>query len=161
MNKIVVYPENCTGCRLCESTCAIYNENINDVSKARIRTVKKDQFGLSVPIVCHQCRNPPCAETCAVNAIIKDSETGIVKINYEECIGCEACVQACPFGAIIALEDKVVKCELCGGDPQCVRYCATETIKYMDASEASRKQRAKGAEKSMQKRMEIFKSPTE
>jgi Fe-S-cluster-containing hydrogenase component 2 len=84
-----------------------------------------------------------------------------VKINYDECIGCEACVQACPFGAIIALEDKVVKCELCGGSPQCVRYCAAETIKYMDASEASRKQREKGAEKPLRKRMEIFKSSTE
>ncbi len=161
MKKIVVYPENCTGCRLCESTCAIFNENVNNLSKARIRTVKNHLLGLSVPVVCHQCRKPPCAESCPMDAIIKDVDTGIVKINYDECIGCETCIQACPFGAISALQDKVVKCELCGGDPQCIRYCATETIKYIDASEANQKQRVKGAEKSMQKRMEIFKSSTE
>jgi len=156
MKKIVIYPENCTGCRLCESSCAIYNENVNDLSRARIRTVKDHLLGLSVPVVCHQCKDPPCAEGCPVNSIIKDLETGIVKINYDECIGCETCIQACPFGAIIALQDKVIKCELCNGDPQCVRYCATEAIKYIDASEASREQRVKGAEKSMKKRIEIL-----
>ena len=45
-------------------------------------------------------------------------------------IGCRACVAACPFGAIRYWpeDNKILKCDLCGGDPACVRYCATKIL---------------------------------
>jgi Fe-S-cluster-containing dehydrogenase component len=67
-----------------------------------------------------------------VNAIQRDSK-GVVTIDYDECIGCEACVGHCPFGVMMVLPDKMVKCELCGGNPQCVKYCATGAIEYEDS----------------------------
>ncbi len=131
MRRIIVHAEKCTGCRLCESTCVLYNDRINDLSRARIRIAKEHSIGLSTPMVCHQCKNPPCAKACPVDAIQRDSH-GLVTIDYGLCIGCEACVNTCPFGVMMAFPDKVVKCELCGGDPQCIKYCATGAIEYED-----------------------------
>lgn len=140
MKKIILYPERCTGCRLCESTCALYNEKMNDLSRSRIRVIKKHSLGLSAPIVCLQCKKPPCLKACSVDAIRRDSD-GLVSIDYELCIDCEACVTECPFGVMIALPDKVVKCELCNGDPQCVKLCATGAIEYTDPEAVTQRRR--------------------
>ncbi len=131
MKHIITHPERCTGCRLCESVCALYNEKVNDPSRSRIRIVKRHALGLSAPVVCHQCKKPSCAKACPVEAIKKNGD-GCVRIDQELCIGCEACVSACPFGMMITLSEKVTKCELCGGDLQCVKYCATGAIEYAD-----------------------------
>jgi Fe-S-cluster-containing dehydrogenase component len=77
-----------------------------------------------------------------VDAIKKELD-GLVRIDEELCIGCEACVSQCPFGVIMALPEKVVKCELCNGDPQCVKYCATGAIEYGDPGIAIQKRRTK------------------
>ncbi|MBM4338113.1 MAG: 4Fe-4S dicluster domain-containing protein [Deltaproteobacteria bacterium] len=140
MKKIVIYPERCTGCRLCESICVLYNDKVNDLSRSRIRILKKHSLGLSTPVVCSQCKKPPCGKACPVDAIHKDDD-GCVKIDQETCIGCEACVSACPFGVMMALPDKVVKCELCDGDPQCVKYCMTNAIEYGEVETAVRERR--------------------
>jgi Fe-S-cluster-containing dehydrogenase component len=72
---------------------------------------------------------------------IKKEPNGLVRIDEELCIGCEACVSQCPFGVMMALPEKVVKCELCNGDPQCVKYCATGAIEYADLEAAIQKRR--------------------
>lgn len=138
MKRIITHSERCTGCRLCESVCALYNERVNDPSRSRIKISKKHSLGLSAPLVCQQCKHPPCGKACPVDAIKKDS-AGLVTIDYDLCIGCEACVSQCPFGVMMALPDKVVKCELCGGDPQCVKYCATEAIEYGDSQKVTQR----------------------
>ena len=143
MKRIIIYPEKCTGCRLCESICVLYNDRVNDLSRSRIRIVKKHSLGLSKPVVCLQCKNPPCGKACPVEAIQRDSN-GLVKIDYELCIGCEACVSECPFGVMMTLPDKVVKCELCDGDPQCIKYCATGAIEYGDVESLNQRKRVQG-----------------
>jgi Fe-S-cluster-containing hydrogenase component 2 len=53
-----------------------------------------------------------------------DGRTGAVVINDDVCTGCLDCVDACPFDAIpVGPNNEVLKCDLCGGDPLCVKYC--------------------------------------
>ena len=144
MRRLVVDPKRCTGCRLCESACALYNDNLNDLTRSRIRIVKKHAIGLAAPVVCHQCKKPPCLAACPVGAIKKES-SGLVSIDGEICIGCEACVTQCPFGVIATTPDGVAKCELCNGDPQCVKYCATGAIEYADPEAVVLRKRVNGA----------------
>ena len=56
---------------------------------------------------------------------------GRVEVDYEKCIGCRTCVSVCPFGAMhfVASDRKVIKCDLCDGDPQCVRFCDTKAVR--------------------------------
>lgn len=139
MKKIIVDLGKCTGCKSCQIVCAISHERELNYGLARIKIVKDDSMGLSTPIPCHQCLNAPCLESCPVDAISADPKTGAKIIDESVCILCESCVTACPFGAISVIEKngqtRVIKCDLCNGDPQCVRHCETKAIRFMEAGE--------------------------
>ena len=32
----------------------------------------------------------------------------------------------------VSIDRKVIKCDLCDGDPQCVRYCEVKAIEFVD-----------------------------
>ncbi len=67
-----------------------------------------------------------------MKAISKDPETGVVLIDKELCTGCKECVEACPDGMIqMDAQNKADKCDLCGGDPLCVRYCVAGALKLV------------------------------
>jgi Fe-S-cluster-containing hydrogenase component 2 len=74
---------------------------------------------------------------CPVKAISQDEDLGRVYVDYEVCIGCRACVGVCPFGAMSfnAIDKKVLKCDLCDGDPQCVRFCEEKAVDFIEADE--------------------------
>jgi Fe-S-cluster-containing hydrogenase component 2 len=146
MKKIVIRARDCTGCRVCESTCALFNEKVNDLTRSRVQVVKNPNLGLNKPVLCYQCTSPPCVAPCPVDAIKRDEESGVVRIDYDLCIGCELCAAECPFSAIITLPDKVIKCELCNGDPQCVKYCETRAIEYVDPRVAYERRRGRSAQ---------------
>jgi Fe-S-cluster-containing dehydrogenase component len=46
---------------------------------------------------CMHCDNPPCIKVCPVQATYRDEE-GLVRQNYNRCIGCRFCTVACPYG---------------------------------------------------------------
>ena len=78
------------------------------------------------------CEGHPCIAACPV-AAITESE-GMVLIDAEACIGCSACVRVCPYGAIRMDDGVAWKCDLCGGDPACVKECVTEALKRREVS---------------------------
>ena len=132
--KLAVVPEKCSGCRVCEIACAVHRQGSNNPKKARIRvTAVYPHPVVRMPVVCSQCKEAKCAAACPTNAIY--TTDGIVKINDEDCIGCNACVDACPFGAMYVHSDLNVplKCDLCDGfeEPICARMCPTEAIVYL------------------------------
>lgn len=73
---------------------------------------------------------------CPVEAISKNATTGAMEVDEAVCVGCKVCTIACPFGTINYNPDsgKVIKCDLCGGDPKCAEACPTEAITYVDAA---------------------------
>ncbi len=50
---------------------------------------------------------------------------GAVKVLYEACIGCAACVEACPYDGVWLdpLSNVAVKCDTCEGRYECVPEC--------------------------------------
>ena len=131
--------QKCTGCRLCELVCAVFHDGISNPSRSRIKVMKWEAEGLYIPMSCQQCQDAPCMNVCPVKAISRDEELGRVFIDYDICIGCRSCVAVCPFGAMnFNIKDKqVFKCDLCDGDPQCVRFCEEKAIEYLDMDDVS------------------------
>ena len=81
--------------------------------------------GLEIPHLCAQCDDYPCKESCPVEAISIDPRTTAVIVDREKCTGCGACIRACP-GSVPYLHPRDRKaniCDLCNGDPECVKVC--------------------------------------
>jgi len=139
-----VIPNRCSGCRVCELTCSEQHEERFQPSKARIHVLSFDETVQDVPVVCQQCADAPCLEACPEEAISRDAETNAVVVDQDLCIQCGSCVSACVIGLdAVASEQKLairldedtqfpLKCDLCGGDPQCVKFCPTEALVYTD-----------------------------
>ena len=125
MGFIRVDLKRCKGCRYCESVCSYAHTGFIAPARSRIRIKSDPLKGMDRPIVCQQCKDKPCVRACPFGAIVKDEKLGIVVVREEDCTGCKACLEVCPFKAIFMDLDtgKALKCDLCGGDPLCIKIC--------------------------------------
>lgn len=142
--------DRCIGCHACTVAC----KSENDVPVGNFRTWVKYVENGSYPDIrrhfavlrCNHCTNAPCVKICPVNALEK-REDGIVDIDRDACIGCRACMQACPYDAIYLNEDKgsIEKCHYCahrvekGLEPACVIVCPETAIIAGDLDDPSSK----------------------
>ena len=150
MKKVLLVDmEKCSGCRICEIACSWFHEEEFNPAKSRIQIVSKKKEAINYPMVCEQCEKAPCKEVCPTEAIYKNEETGAWMVDEKKCIGCKFCVIGCPFGAVIFSPDKkiVEKCDLCEGDPQCVKFCPMEAIEYIEEEKVGMKRKRKVSEK--------------
>ena len=143
--------DKCTGCRSCEIACSLARSGEVNPQKSRIRVVRLQEVAdmIPVPVVCMHCEKPPCEAVCPMKAINTEPKTRARRVDDEKCIGCSACVYACPFGAI-AVDRSVgyaFVCSLCDGDPTCVKFCSANAIQYISGDEVTMRLRRGGMEK--------------
>ncbi len=132
---LTLEPEKCTGCRICELACSFAKSREFNPLVSRVKILKSDNEGVSCPIVCVHCEDPPCRVVCPVEAIVRDDKTKGILIREDVCIGCRACLIVCPYGAISmdGRKGTMLKCDLCEGNPVCVKMCPTDAIRYVRA----------------------------
>ncbi len=95
-----------------------------------------------VPKLCNHCDDSPCTQVCPVGATFETKE-GAVVIDYDWCIGCRYCIQACPYGSRFwnPVKNTADKCTLCyhrikkGLLPACVEVCPTGARIFGDLSD--------------------------
>ena len=133
----MINPEKCTGCRTCEMVCAVKHHGGSNPSRSRIKVMKWEMDGVYIPMACQQCQDAPCAGVCPAGALSRNDEMNTIEVDYDKCIGCRSCVAVCPFGAMgfNSIDKQVFKCDLCDGDPQCVRFCEVKCVEYVDADD--------------------------
>jgi len=145
-SMILVDYSKCTGCRTCETVCSAYNHKQKVSGKVlpglgnpfcsniRVYSFNPD---VDIPAVCAMCPDNPCIKACPVlpdpktgrKALYRDEKTLAIRNDLNRCIGCGSCAEACSargVGVIVpnAETNKPERmCTLCGGNPQCVRYC--------------------------------------
>ena len=114
----------CSGCRRCEIVCSLFHEKKVWPDASRIRVFMLVP-GAEIPHFCAQCHDYPCVKSCPENALSISKETEAVLVDKEKCTGCGLCIVACP-GRVPHLhptENYALICDLCGGEPQCVKVC--------------------------------------
>ncbi len=142
MNRfIMVNGQECIGCRACEVACVMAHNGEQHVLSERHfhpRITVLTSATRNSPVTCHHCENAPCTQSCPNGAITQHSDS--VQVNQQKCIGCKACVVACPFGTmdllVTPLENDRVKasahkCDLCLERPQgpaCVENCPANVL---------------------------------
>ncbi|MDY7078368.1 MAG: 4Fe-4S dicluster domain-containing protein [Chloroflexota bacterium] len=126
--RLIVDVEKCTECRACELRCSFVHFGVFNSNKSGVRIVS-DWPELPWARLCVQCDDPACLSACPVEALVL-AEAGVVKVVYEECIGCGDCVEACPFDGIWLdpLSEVAVKCDTCDGRFECVPDCFAEAL---------------------------------
>ncbi len=130
--RLAVIAEECSGCKLCELVCAIKHFGVNNTKKSAVRVlITYPHPVVRMPIVCSQCKEPPCAQVCPVDALRRVD--GVVQLDKSTCISCFKCVEACPFGAMYAHDDceQPIKCDMCGGAPECVQHCPKGALRLI------------------------------
>jgi Fe-S-cluster-containing hydrogenase component 2 len=139
MKRILVREDVCSGCRACEIACVAHHDARFGTATARIRVIKFERLGVNTPHVCRLCGRAPCVAACPTGALYKDETTGAVLLHLEHCTRCPACVDACPFDMVALHPDTGLPliCDLCAGDPACVKRCATGAIVYADGGRRS------------------------
>ena len=140
---MVIDPYKCTGCCRCESVCSLVKTGAVSVTNARVNVVRYDMEAFFYPVLCLHCETPYCALVCPSGALRKNPDTGIVDLDQEKCVGCKMCLVACPFGAISFVDGKAIKCDLCGGDPTCAKFCESKVFTYGEVDEAAWEKRDK------------------
>lgn len=129
----------CIGCHACSTACKSENDVPLSVNRTYVKAVEVGTF----PQVrrafqvtrCNQCEDAPCVEICPTSAMYRRDD-GIVDFDKRSCIGCKACIAACPYDAIFInpFDRAAEKCNLCahrlevGLEPACVVVCPTQAI---------------------------------
>ncbi|MEG2006588.1 MAG: 4Fe-4S dicluster domain-containing protein [Raoultibacter sp.] len=105
---MVIDLKKCVGCHACHVSCKAANGTPPGVTRARVVREDKGKYPdvkrTIVPMLCMQCEKPPCVAQCPVGATKKDDD-GVVSMDLEKCIGCKACIAACPYEARYFIEN--------------------------------------------------------
>ena len=129
---------SCTGCRLCEVACSLTKEQKIQPGISRI-SVRQYYPGVEFPVACYQCGDEAkCVEACPVSALAVDTSKKLntISIDTTRCTRtaqnsvCTLCLDQCP-GLVVNFHPTTkapLICDLCGGDPECVKVCPSTTI---------------------------------
>ena len=139
----------CIGCKTCVAACRNYHGLCDHAalpgSLPFYLRVESNREGTypdiqvdSWVVPCQHCNNAACVKACKAEAISKDEQTGIVRIDPARCRGKGDCLEACPYGVIQfdAARRKAHKCDLCwdrvhvGEKPVCAEVCLTDPIRF-------------------------------
>ena len=146
----VLDQSRCIGCHACTTACKSENEVPVGVTRTYVKSVDVGVFPQARRVFqvtrCNQCEDAPCVAACPTRAMYR-REDGIVDFDKSICIGCKACMAACPYDAIfINPEDhSAEKCNMCahrldmGLEPACVTVCPTEAILVGDLNDPASK----------------------
>ncbi len=132
---MIMDTRRCIGCHSCTVACKVNNELPVDMIYNPVYTegpngVFPNLHMTFYPLICMHCENPPCVGCCPTGAS-QQSDDGIVWVDSRKCIGCKACIQACPYRARQSNRKTgtVQKCDFCkdrvreGLEPFCVETC--------------------------------------
>jgi formate dehydrogenase iron-sulfur subunit len=154
--RIAYDPQSCINCYSCMVQCAVENrvrlERETGWGPERTMNMSLDYLYYLTPVPrevgtypetrcitefhhCQHCENAPCARACPADTI-EVRHNGLVVIHEEGCIGCQSCVEACPWDVpkYNPATNKVYKCLGCydrvdaGMEPACVSACPSVAL---------------------------------
>lgn len=106
---MVLNLNRCSGCLTCEVACKMVNGTRTGVDYTTVERVEWGQFPDAHRRykinICMHCENASCIAACPTKASYATDE-GVVLVDYDKCIGCGACVTACPYGARTLVTDQ-------------------------------------------------------
>lgn len=131
---MLINTKKCVGCYACRVACQMVNGLESDEAFIKFDEMEQgvypNVYAEVVPVQCMHCEDAPCEAVCPTHATYT-TDSGVVLVDEERCIGCKYCMAACPYGARIQIKKTGVieKCRFCwyegepGNPPRCVGTC--------------------------------------
>ena len=166
--SMVVDLKRCVGCNACVVACKSEHNTPNGILCTSVLEKEEGRFPdvrrLFIPVLCNHCDAPACVDVCPTGASHTRAD-GIVDIDWDRCMGCKACIVACPYHARHGVEDNrivlsdgrtvfenptvspcpsrvPIKCDFCVHrvergqlTPACVEVCPTSARIFGDADD--------------------------
>ncbi|MCL2086515.1 MAG: 4Fe-4S binding protein [Oscillospiraceae bacterium] len=134
MKRVYINEKWCLGCRLCEYYCAFAEKRheYNNMALALKDTlisprIRVEEYGdITFAVNCRRCEEPLCVKSCITGALTADG------IDKDRCVSCCTCILACPFGAVSLVDNVIKRCDLCNGEPLCVKACPNNALVFED-----------------------------
>jgi Fe-S-cluster-containing dehydrogenase component/formate-dependent nitrite reductase membrane component NrfD len=135
----VIDQDRCIGCHACTVACKEEHQVPVGVFRTWVKHIEKGEFPHTSRhfgvMRCNHCDDAPCTEICPTSALYRRPD-GIVDFDNRRCIGCKACMQACPYDALYIdpNNNTAAKCNFCAHrvemslEPACVIVCPTQAI---------------------------------
>lgn len=131
---MLINTKKCVGCYACRMACQMNNHL--EATESFISYEERETgafphvYAEVVPVQCMHCEDAPCQSVCPTHATYT-TDSGVVLVDEDKCIGCKYCMAACPYGVRIQIESTGVieKCRFCwdgqdaGNPPKCVNTC--------------------------------------
>lgn len=130
---------SCIGCHACTVACKSEHDVPLGVNRTWVKYIETGSFPdvarKFTVMRCNQCDDAPCMAICPTSALFR-AGNGVVDFDDRRCIGCKACMNACPYDAIYINPETSTahKCNMCnhrlevGLLPSCQIVCPTEAI---------------------------------
>lgn len=148
--------DRCISCKACEVHCKVKNRVPNGARLGQHISVGPISKGglpriMNLFMPCYHCEHPWCVSACPTGAMTRREPDGIVYVQSELCVGCKACIIACPWN-VPQWDDatgRAIKCDFCrdridvGLLPACVTGCTSHALSFVDPNTQSGKTREK------------------
>ncbi|MFC1853035.1 4Fe-4S dicluster domain-containing protein [candidate division CSSED10-310 bacterium] len=130
--KLIVDNTVCCGCLSCMTNCSQYHDSHASPESARIKVNLEPFSGVHTIIYCQQCDEAECHQNCPQGAISLSETGNYYEVDYQLCVDCHTCIEVCPYGAMFynPFRERVMKCDLCHGDPICAQSCFSGALWY-------------------------------
>jgi carbon-monoxide dehydrogenase iron sulfur subunit len=150
--------EKCNGCGVCQVMCSLAKKKAVQPAESRIRVNRYSGADFQSLALCQHCAEPGCVNACLMGVVIQDPGSGLVGRDTAKCFACGACKVMCPAGAPVydSHEDAYVTCDLCKGEPICVKVCPQNALSYLDLAAASEEIRYKQGLRFFRGRQEVW-----
>jgi anaerobic carbon-monoxide dehydrogenase iron sulfur subunit len=153
MPHVMISSKKCTGCHMCELACSAQHEGAYRPSVARLFSECNPTTGAIKGHTCLQTGCAKCQEACPNDAIVTTEITVKVKgefpgkekigdpvkgyvliVDEDACTNCGECYDVCPTDVIHEhpTRELAYKCDLCGGEPQCIAFCQNPHVLAID-----------------------------
>ena len=138
---MLINTKKCVGCYACRMACQMINKLEPEEAFISYKEIEQGTYpsvyAETVPVQCMHCENAPCQQVCPTHATYT-TESGVVLVDEEKCIGCGTCAIVCPYNAPKVDEEKkkAVRCNGCaervaaGEKPVCVEACPARALDF-------------------------------
>ena len=146
---MLINTKKCVGCYACRMACQMINKLEPEEAFISYKEIEQGTYpsvyAETVPVQCMHCENAPCQQVCPTHATYT-TDSGVVLVDEEKCIGCGTCAIVCPYNAPKVDEEKkkAVRCNGCaervaaGEKPVCVEACPARALDFGTAEEMAK-----------------------